>query len=156
MGATLDPPSVHCRVGTRESTRTIAGWSRFRPICNCATEEFFEGRQRVIRGGVRQLTRIYRGEPHVELAHVAHVPPQLGDPQQAVGIEGGAARQTPSSAAGDSGLSVVSTSNLIAARSKAKRSAASRAIPRPRFVGAQPREVERQVAQCVIVGRVLR
>ena len=117
-----------------------------------------QGGERVVRGDVRQLTGIHRRQPDVELAHVADLPAQLGNPQQAVGIE----RRAPGQTGMQRGRQPAGVRRVDVEpdRGALEREAIACRVAR-RFRGAdpwraQPGQVEGQLAERVVVRRVLR
>src|SRR5437773_1677637 len=68
-------------------SRAAVAWAMSPPL------RLKSGSERVVRGDVLELAGVNLREPHVQLARVPHLAPQLRHPEQAVGIARCATRQ---------------------------------------------------------------
>ena len=120
-------------------------------------EECLHGGDRIVRRGVLDLSRVHRRQVHVELAHVAHFAPQLRHVAQAVGGERVTSRE-PRPGGGREGAGVGGI-DVEANRGALERHAVVHRVPRRRrgvdAGRADPRQLERQIRDHVVVGDVL-
>ncbi len=97
------------------------------------------GGDRIVRGDILELSRVDRREADIQLAHVAHLAPQLRHLAQAVGVERVAAGQTRAGEGGE--RSGVGRINVKPDRGALEGEVISRGVARRRG-GADPRRAD--------------